>query len=432
MMAVCSALYERLQADPRLKQAADLKELPLKPLVFDIMRSIAEDPEFRNADTSEKNRVAVMFGERMYRNHVEARGAVEESERDPVSQQRGPQGSLQDGPQGSLPVGLESVKEASLDAAALDERMQALANQVVHIEEPRLQPTLRQRHTEYLSLDSGDRDPGQQPKRYEFVAKLGEPLRSVAQLRVWSVAAPLRPSDPTVLSVRANVSHVWLWVDEVSGSYSKNSADVARRALCKLIVKSCHDPTVGRGYLLYEPVMEDVREFDPPLASLSQFTLSLRRQDGSLVDGSRDEFLLADVHLNSDAAANWVLTMDRYWEDASFMEGDVLRLSEVDTGFVELNAFLNRPSGHVILAVGYPVGTSFKTVVIRKPGEVDQATGIFEGDVVAHQQLQAKATVTGRVMNLSMQVSVSMTAICEVDHRHVDPSISALGQNLLT
>jgi hypothetical protein len=27
-----------------------------------------------------------------------------------------------------------------------------------------------------------------------------------------------------------------------------------------------------------------------------------------------------------------------------------------DTGFVELNAFLNKPAGHVVLAVGYPWG----------------------------------------------------------------------------
>lgn len=228
-----------------------------------------------------------------------------------------------------------------------------------------------------------------------------------------------------MLSVRANVSHVWLWIDEVSGGYSKNVSDVARRAFCKLVVKACHDPSAGRGYLLYEPVMSDVKVFDPPLAALSTLTLSLRRPDGSLVDGSRDEFMLTNVHKNSDAAANWVLSMDRFWEDASFMEGDVLRLSEVDTGFVELNAFLNRSAGHVVLAVGYPVGTSFKSVVIRKPGEVDQATGIFEGDVTVHTQLQSVNTVSGRIMNYSMQVSVSMSAVCEVDLRHSDPSVSA-------
>jgi hypothetical protein len=33
---------------------------------------IAEDPEFAGADTDEKNRVVVMFGERMYRNHIQA------------------------------------------------------------------------------------------------------------------------------------------------------------------------------------------------------------------------------------------------------------------------------------------------------------------------------------------------------------------------
>jgi hypothetical protein len=68
------------------------------------------------------------------------------------------------------------------------------------------------------------------------------------------------------------------------------------------------------------------------------------------------------------------------------MAGDVLRLSEIDTGFVELNEFLNRATGHVVLAVGYPVGTSYRSLIIRKPGEVDQATGIYEGDAKIHEQ----------------------------------------------
>jgi hypothetical protein len=47
---------------------------------------------------------------------------------------------------------------------------------------------------------------------------------------------------------RVNVSHVWLCIKEVSGSYSKNVADVARRrAFCKLVVKACHDPSPGEG-----------------------------------------------------------------------------------------------------------------------------------------------------------------------------------------
>lgn len=399
MIDVCATLYARLEEDPRLKEAADRQELQLKPLVYDIMEGISGDPEFSAADTVEKNRVVVMFGERMYINHVEAAAPP------------------------STPALPDALKEDSLDAASLDERMRTLTNQVIY-PETAAKPLSSLSRTEYLSLESGDRDHVLQPKRYEFSVKV-DPLRSVSELRVWSVAAPLRPSDPAVLSVRANVSHVWLWIDEVSGGYSKNVSDVARRAFCKLVVKACHDPSAGRGYLLYEPVMSDVKVFDPPLAALSTLTLSLRRPDGSLVDGSRDEFMLTNVHKNSDAAANWVLSMDRFWEDASFMEGDVLRLSEVDTGFVELNAFLNRSAGHVVLAVGYPVGTSFKSVVIRKPGEVDQATGIFEGDVTVHTQLQSVNTVSGRIMNYSMQVSVSMSAVCEVDLRHSDPSVSA-------
>jgi hypothetical protein len=406
MMEVCGALYAAIERDPRLKRAADSQDLPLKALVYDVMHGIEMDPEFRDADTGEKNRVVVMFGTRMYENHV-------------GTDEPGP------GPEPAPTGPPEGVKEDPLDAATIEERMRSLAVQTLPIQAHR-QLSVPDRHTEYLSLDSGDRDHVLHPKRYEYVVKL-DPLRSVAKLRVWNLTIPLGPSDPAVLSVRANVSHLWLWIEEVSGAYSKNVADVARRAFCKLIMSYSHEPANGRGYLMYEPVMEDARTFSPPLASLSTLTLSLRRPDGSLVDGSRDDFRLTSIHKNSDADANWVLNTDRCWEDASFMTGDVLRLSEIDTGFVELNGFLNSTTGHIVLAVGYPLGTSYRSLIIRKPGVVDQATGIFEGDTKIHEQLQAATNFVGRILNLSMQVSISMSAECEVDQRHVDPT---LGQNL--
>jgi hypothetical protein len=412
MAGICTALYSRIAEDPRLKEAADLQDLPLKPLVYDIMQGIAEDPEFADAETDEKNRVVVVFGERMYWNHVQASTPSEEGRTTMQTDE--------------LPAELQSVKEGAMETTSIEERMRDITNQVVMPPRPMaIQGPGAHTHTEYLSLDSGDRDPALQPRRYDYSVKL-DPLRSVATLRAWSATVPMRPNDPEIMSVRVNVSHVWLCLKEVSGSYSKNASDVARRAFCKLVVKACHDPTHGRGYVVYEPVMQDSRTFEPPLASLSTLTVSLRRPDGSLLDGSRDEFMVTGVHKNSDAAANWVLTMNRYWEDSSFMEGDVLRLSEIDAGFVELNAFLNRSEGHVVLAVGYPVGTSFRTVVVRKPGEVDQGTGIFEGDTTIHDQLSSASSLSGRVMNMSMQVSVSMSADCEVDRRHVDPTF-ALG-----
>jgi hypothetical protein len=57
--------------------------------------------------------------------------------------------------------------------------------------------------------------------------------------------------------------------------------------------------------------MQDSKTFDPPLASLSTLTVGVGRT-APLLDGSRDEFMLTGVHKNSDAAANWVLTMDRF------------------------------------------------------------------------------------------------------------------------
>jgi hypothetical protein len=67
--------------------------------------------------------------------------------------------------------------------------------------------------------------------------------------------------------------------------------------------------------------------------------------------------------------------------------------------------------------------SSYKTVVIRKPGSINQSTGEYEGDINLHSQLDASGgSINGRVINMSTQVSISVSCKCTTA-RHFDPSI---------
>jgi hypothetical protein len=89
-------------------------------------------------------------------------------------------------------------------------------------------------------------------------------------------------------------------IKEVSGSYSRTS----RTSLdAPSASSSSRRVTTGREGTSYEPVM-DSKLYLPPDPSVGR--------TAPLLDGSRDEFMLTGVHKNSDAAANWVLTMDRF------------------------------------------------------------------------------------------------------------------------
>jgi hypothetical protein len=171
--------------------------------------------------------------------------------------------------------------------------------------------------------------------------------------------------------VRVNVSHVWLCIKEVSGSYSKNVARTSRLLQARRQGVSRPSPGEGTSIRARDAGQQDFR---PPARVAVDLTVSLRRRTAPLLDGSRDEFMLTGVHKNSDAAANWVLTMDRFGTPPSCRRR--VAPVEVDTGFVELNAFLNRP-----------LATSCWRSAIRgdlsrrwsstKPGE--GGTRVFEG-----------------------------------------------------
>jgi hypothetical protein len=73
---------------------------------------------------------------------------------------------------------------------------------------------------------------------------------------------PLRPNDPEIMSVRVNVSHVWLCIKEVSGRTQERRGRRSTRLLQARRQGVSRPPRTG-GASKYEPVMQDSKTFDP-------------------------------------------------------------------------------------------------------------------------------------------------------------------------
>jgi hypothetical protein len=415
MEEICNRIHRAILDEPDMTQLSittqEIKDLSLKT-----MRDVANS--WKGEKVSVQNDVAVRIAVKYFETLLE-----NPTEQEQVAKQR----DTNSDHGSNLPTALRAQKEIPMDMGDLQTQMHMMVKDDASIllSQPTLE-TLPDKHKvfeEYISLDGGERDTSLQPQRFSFSTDI-EPLRTVSEVKVWSVILPLTPKDASSVCYRVNVTHVWLWVDEISGSFAKNRTDVAKRSLCKLLIKGCHEPKLGRGHMVLEPAMEEVRVFDPPLSSLSSFGISLRRPDGALMDNTRDDFRMINVYQTSDAAANWIIEMNRLWEDDAFTKGDILKIQGIENVPRELTDFLTRKEGHIVISQGYPVGSAYKTVVIRKPGSINQSTGEYEGDINLHSQLDASGgSINGRVINMSTQVSISVSCKCNTTARHFDPSI---------
>jgi hypothetical protein len=93
------------------------------------------------------------------------------------------------------------------------------------------------------------------------------------------------------------------------------------------------------------------------------------------------------------------------WEDA-FTKGDILKIQgRKRTQRTDWFSYTKRRAYSDLTRIS---GSAYKTVVIRKPDQSIRAT--YEGDINLHSQLDASGgSINGRVINMSTQVSISVS-----------------------
>ena len=266
-----------------------------------------------------------------------------------------------------------------------------------------------------ISIDGQHRDMSKSTSRYQFITDLGDSIRNVKSIKTESVVLPIQDHN-------VNAPFLLLVVDELPGAYIYNNNDPVRRAFSKLVPESSYTSARGRTYSVLKPAAQDSRAFDPPMPALSRLTVRLTRPDGAIVSDSRDTLRVHKIVKSSDG--NWILVFDRFWEVKEFDKGDIVRLTGCNTKVDAVDQHINRDQGHEVLSLGMPLAEEgCNKIVIRYAGYLDNSTGDFVQNPQADPAFDGSHTDSDAVgeiatdcaiINLSLQMSATLTASCEV------------------
>lgn len=370
---------------------------PLRRIAYDVMRGISEDPVYADSTLSQLNVAAV--------------AAAVSVTRMMAADRRGAVGDTAQPPAGNSVLPLDPTVAP------------------VPMMEPDPPGTRVTQHR--LSLDGADRGPSDLMRsRYKTAFDV---IKGAVSVRVDNVILPVRVRRRRANEVnqanqdndvaRPNFGYVWLQFDEVSGPYTHNLEPHARASFCKLVTKGSYTPDGGRGHLLLEPAHPEPLDLVSPIGALASLTTTLRSPDGGLLDFGEDAHRLTAV-IDTGVAGNiWTFRMSPGWTDDAFSDGDVVRLRGADSKRGELDAYINRREGHIVLSIvnDNEVYTAFNVLGPRVPdgrgGYVpDAAIGEQRREVEDAQDAAAlagnelEAFGTGCLAtNLSLQASVSVT-----------------------
>ena len=225
--------------------------------------------------------------------------------------------------------------------------------------------------------------------------------------------------------------YILLAFDEFPAIFNDGATSTIARSFCKLTIKKINGFPNVRQFARMVPDCGGEREFLPPIPNLNKLTVSFLQPDGGLISTAQDNHLIANVYLNTDAMANWILRTTDTWQ-TEFQAGDLITITGANTASERVNDYLNRPEGHTIIAVGnfLEVLGQYSSFVISRPYVTDPTTNGLVFDTATQKDVANlnpadtnPLTYTNMnppavVMNVSLQPSLSLTAVCAPSIRH--------------
>lgn len=406
---------------PEVGQLVRSNRPPLRQVVYDVMVDMAQDDAFSELSVPELNRVASDSVAAFYERLLEQQQAAvtfqrstdpdldtDRSEPGPVA----PFNVVSQNPQVKPQVGIPLF-----DSAPASPVIRCVSIDGQHRNSPGGNVVSEN------GLDAPRMADRWQQDRYQFTYTLAEPIRSVMSAETSCVILP-------EVHHAINCTHLLLVIEELPSAYSFNSPDPVRRAFSKLIIKSQYagHRGGGRSYTVLEPAAKDIREFDPPIPSLSRLSVRLTRPDGCLVSASKDDWRVVGISSAADVdKPTFTLKLDRAFEPDDFQVNDIIVLFDARTGNSELDSYLNDPSGHV-LTTHTRDDHGVLSLVIRSTGHRDETTGEWLYSKPVHDFIQTLPMDDPRechslvdkagnptplpIMNLSVQMSVTLEAKC--------------------
>jgi len=271
-----------------------------------------------------------------------------------------------------------------------------------------------------ISVDGFDRDFDLYPDRFRFQYYCGANVANVTSVRATTLLLPVTGGD-----TRMNVGAPYVLVafDEFSGNSDDGASDGLRRSFCKFIIDKVTGFPGARQFAHMIPGGGGVVAFSPPMQSLSRLTVSFTLPDGALLSEAQDTHRVRSVNMSTDGV-NWVLRTLLPFA-AEFEAGDIVQIRGVATASARVNDYLNRAQGHVVIA-GAAVAEFDRpaaSIVIAQPTKIDPVTRLIVVDEDAQLALDAlpddgAIAPAARLVNTSLQVSLSLVAVCAPSTRH--------------
>ena len=280
----------------------------------------------------------------------------------------------------------------------------------------------------HVSVDGFDRDTDLYPGRFRFQYLCGD-VRNVTKLKVTYLNIPVDAGDT---AMKLGVPYVLVTFDEFSATFNDGSGNSVKRSFAKFVLDKINGFPGARSFARLLPQGGGEREFTPPIANMNRLTVSFCLPDGGLLSIAEDTHRIVNVFLNNDAMANWILRTAQVWR-TDFQPGDLIRMTGANSASGKVNAFLNRPEGHTIIAVGELVDVigQFSSIVIARPYRQDPVTRrmIFDEDTqAAVRDLNRPGAdpytddvadaMDAKILNVSLQPSLSLEATCAPSVRH--------------
>jgi signal peptidase I len=293
---------------------------------------------------------------------------------------------------------------------------------------------------QYMSINGFDRDWVSEPLRFQYTVKTSNgnmhtTFKDIVALQATCLILPLEVMRSSQSTNTAYIQdnpiyqhgyglaypYVMLSIEGFDNVYDGTNDNV-RRAFCMFVYNKQFQAPHGRGYVIMEPVQNEIKRFEPqPLSTLRNLTISIQRPNGVLLNESRDKINVVKIEYESHNERFLKVVLNDYFDRNEWYRGDTVAFqgvkledSSATSGFALslFETFMNRKEGHEITHVEPTNEDGYRrTFNIQAPGSVDSKVGTFVLNntmiraLVRHNEnaSESDTKTTGYVMNISLQ-----------------------------
>lgn len=341
-----------------------------------------------------------------------------------------------------------ATSDASLESRGLIEPslgLDNLSNVFVN------QPTDRKIVKKYITMNGFDREWTVQKKRCSFSINLNNfatTYRNIATIRMTKLIIPNEIIEHRSLLNMPKFQHhhdqklaypyLCLQVDEIS-DVCDGVNQAVQKSFAQFVYESSYKCPNGRGYVILEPAQKETKVYYPQcLSSLQRLTFSITKPNGTLFNNNNDDYNIhkAEYELYNNLYIK--IITDKYFDKNEFYIGDHIQLTgftmykppsappTLNPGdFDSMARFVCRAQGHEIVQLGDANENGFyRSFYVLGPCIMDQSIGKLVIDKNLVDSLKEYNMVTcphsqGQIINLSLQITISMTVGIDVADRAV-------------